>query len=478
MSNRIVIIACLLAVLLAGAAALLLRTPPPTAPAPAPLLDLDPAKVSRIAITDAAGATHTFLRAADGGWSWMPAADPDPARAWPAEPRFPRALLDALDSTPRTPATTSEPAPADAIRIHLTFFDGATAHAAFAPRPVGGQGRAWLRSNAPGDGTPADEGPFLIPIAVLDAATIPPPPEWRAKDALPGITQFTIRAVRLTTATTSLELSRQDNRWYLDEPVEARADQAAITQLLSALASLETDRFLDAPDPAIITAAGFDAPTLSISITPTTPRDPTPGTSAPPTRPSPITLTLGGPTADGSALLARAGGATGGAGGFDGLLAIPRDQVAEINTDPAAYLAKTATGVAPADVNTIIIVRPGGASRYTRAQDLWVRDAADSSGGEPPPPPPAPSPLARDEAAAILKLLAETPGTPRLTDPIDPDGGAATLATIDLLGFDGGTLDTIELAILEDGSPVAVLNGVLVTYAATDLPAVLGGAAR
>ncbi len=440
MSLRIVIIACLLAATL-GVVVYFLAPASTNAPdATGPLLDFDPARVKRITITEPNADAHTIASTTDRGWAFLSADDQTPDLAWPVDPRYPRALLRALDSTQRNPADETASPPANAITVTLTFLDDTTHTATLDARAVGGQARAWV------DG----EGPFMVGADVLDATASPP--AWRIPTAMPGVTRFNVASIALRTPDESILLTKRQNRWFVDEPISSRVSPAAITAALEAFATLDAVRFIDRPDPPTLTAANFDNPTLVAELTLSQP----PASDEPPTI---VSLSVGGPfSPDGSTALAQSSRAP------DTALVIPTATLDPLPSKVEGFLPTTATGLTPADIGTITITSDTTNTQLTRELDTWSGIFNDEQRKA--------SPANRDLADSIIAFLTQSPGTPTLRSAIQD----LPSATIELRDLSGDLLESIDIVVSGGGegdgiTEVGLANGeAMVVYPKASLP--------
>ncbi|MDX1502231.1 MAG: DUF4340 domain-containing protein [Thermoanaerobaculia bacterium] len=90
-----------------------------------------------------------------------------------------------------------------------------------------------------------------------------PAGEWRSRDLFPG-SREAVRRVTLERGGESLRLARRDEGFWLETPLEDRADEDAVSDLLAALVALEVDEFVD--DPADPETLGLAAPAAVVEV--------------------------------------------------------------------------------------------------------------------------------------------------------------------------------------------------------------------
>ncbi len=345
MSRIGVIVALALAGALAVLAMLVLR-PRPTQ-APAPLLQFDPARAVALEFRPDAGSPTRVQRQPDGEWTLAPLDRPN--EAWPAAATQVRAALRILSRL--TPTRTSDESPPRASEIRVVLDDARTLTLRVGANALAGQVLA--------ERTGPDAARGWIGAELVDV--IRDVPAWRDVAALPGIGPETSR-ITLHSASGSLALARVQGRWALREPVAAPADAQAVARLVSRLSSTRIEEFLNAPAPP---EAGLDSPQAQATIE---------GDLRDPNNPAAITTirrTLSiGRTKDLSSKSAYAR--------IEGVGSSPRDAVisastlAELTTDPAAYVSRVSLAVPPAEIGAITLTAPSWSRTFQRTLDGWT----------------------------------------------------------------------------------------------------------
>lgn len=473
MSNRALIAAVLVALGLVGLLFMLNKQPSPAAGTPAGpggpsgqtspteggdrLLALGEGEVSIISRIDPAGSEDRVTRAAGGGWMFTrhPAggatASTSAERGWPV--LIPSEIVGALT---RLREVRADPAA------------GATAlgDVVGTVRLRAGPSSVDLRVGASslGGRTPVQVGNG--PIALIDDPLIRPfidpgPAAWRLPSALPGVS----RASRITIATPSgaLGFAKVDGQWSVRRPVNARASEAAVASLVSALDSILITFVEAKPDPV---ALGFDRArfTASIEIDERQPQD----GGRIETRVETRELIVGAPArADGSVLYAASDSSAG------TVFTLPASALTAISTSPRAYLAPTATGVNPERVGAITLRRLEGpaSERVLRRAERGWRTAASTA-----PRPSEDEAATRDAVNELLELLTARAGEP---DPVPIDAATASLqslralARVELSDAEGVPLDLLTVGYTADGVLGVRAAGVVVLYPGVQPPAIL-----
>lgn len=91
----------------------------------------------------------------------------------------------------------------------------------------------------------------------------------------------------------AFQLVKVDDKWAIDRPVAARADQDKVKSLLDSISGISAEKFVnDAPAPQDLSGYGLDAPRLAVTVElaapkPTTAPAASPAATGTPTRPAP-----------------------------------------------------------------------------------------------------------------------------------------------------------------------------------------------
>ncbi len=88
--------------------------------------------------------------------------------------------------------------------------------------------------------------------------------EWRDKKVL-FIDRDRIQAIEVVNSANTIRIIRQDEEWYLESPIQERADQNAVSNLLSTLEFGEAQEFV-ADDAQELKSYGLDLPTVTIRV--------------------------------------------------------------------------------------------------------------------------------------------------------------------------------------------------------------------
>ena len=102
-----------------------------------------------------------------------------------------------------------------------------------------------------------------------------------------------IRQITFIRKGETLKLAKTGNDWLILEPIEAPADAAAVTDLLTALTGLKAKSFIDEASDATQSMRGASQLVISFSTKPSSPEPTTVPSSAPASKADNITLTFG-----------------------------------------------------------------------------------------------------------------------------------------------------------------------------------------
>jgi len=88
--------------------------------------------------------------------------------------------------------------------------------------------------------------------------------EWRDKKVL-VIDRDKIQAIEVVNSANTIRIIQQDGEWYLESPIQERADQNSVSALLSTVEFGEVQEFVS-DDPEELKSYGFDSPTATIRV--------------------------------------------------------------------------------------------------------------------------------------------------------------------------------------------------------------------
>jgi len=410
---------------------------------PERLLEFSPSDIEGMHVRNA-DSVQAVVRDDSGEWALLPGPVAS-AAAWPVNPGNVRAALSVLADIRFEVAADPGETP-DAPSIRLDRADGMSMRIEFPGQPVGG------RTLAVATDAESERRAGFVDASIREMLLNPGPRGWRVMTAMPGV-GVEVSRVRISTPTGELLLGQVAGKWSLREPVGARADDAAVQNLLATLTSLQIERFVDdgVVDPD---AAGLREPKLRIIAATDARVIGDDGEVS--VRTTERTLSIGGAAdMEGNLLFASPDlGTTIFTIAAHGLRALP--------TDPLACIARSATGVLPSNVGMAHIRFPGGAERgCRRGLDGWDELATDGRM----------LPLEMEPVQDMLDFLsARIPPTVRILELGEQAG--APWATVTLFGFADEPLDTVEL-VMVDGAPGALNGRVLRVYAPGEWPALL-----
>ncbi len=449
MSNRAVGSAVLLALILAGAGFFLFRNPGQGAPqAGDAFLRFDPASVESLIISPGS-IDHRLRRAPDGRWTY----------SW-GRIEWPAALPDAAQSSfaRLSNLTVAAPAAPDAAIgdnprvVTIGLRDGSTLVLRISTHTLGG--RTLAQAQGPGATDPVRSG--LIDSALVDPLFSPGPESWRNSRAIPGAGDAS--RITITQGDTSIALAKVEGKWHLSKPVSARAEPAAVANLLSALADLGVQKFENAPagasSPINNTTAGLATPRLSIVVEVDERAPDARGEFRVRTRAS--RLVIGGAAdADGSLLFASPDPAAG------ALMTLAASAVSRISTAPRNYLASTATFADPADVFMVSMTSGQMQQRgFRRDMDRWTRLLPDGSR----------QPAESGPVEELLLFLASRPAEP---DPAADADDVRLVQRIELMDSGGDVIDLLNIGYTPDGALAVRAGNLVLRYPGVSAPAVL-----
>lgn len=432
MSKSSTIAAALVAVMAVSIAGSLLAVRAARSPAaPTTVEPLDSRTIERVTIEQSGLPPTRLVRTSPAEW----AVELDGDR-WPLDPGMVRTAVRTL-ATLAPESADAESGPLDEpLRVTLSTGSG-DRRIELDGRPMGGWARARIDGRYAG----------VVPGAVVDMLTRPGPGAWRVLSMAERVARDA-DALRLEGPGGALAFERTEGRWRMTEPVETRADGAAVAALLDAVAGTRVRRFLDgagAPDGAMDKAVW--------TITLTHERPAPDGAS---TEPAAQRIVIG--------QAADAAGETAYASPGEGRPDVVVDMAAlgAVSVDPVRFIARPATAVGPTEVGMIIVASAEGAQRgYRRGLDGW--DALQADGSLQP----------ADEQAVLALLEFLSARVPRTLTIGESADGAAPLAEVMLLGFREEPLDTIAVSVAPDGAPVVVREGVTRRYDGASAPALL-----
>jgi hypothetical protein len=88
--------------------------------------------------------------------------------------------------------------------------------------------------------------------------------EWRDKKVL-VIDRDKIQAIEVVNSANTIRIIQQDEEWYLESPIQERADQNAVSGLLSTVEFGEVQEFVS-DEPEELKSYGLDSPTATIRV--------------------------------------------------------------------------------------------------------------------------------------------------------------------------------------------------------------------
>lgn len=410
-----------LAALVVGAASLAVAARGPVRPASAlrPLLDdsrWNAERVTTIAIERPGRATIVLERRGDG---WIE-REPSGLAADPFQVQAALAAAGALRVS--RAIAPSELATADARRgvgldppEAIVTFGGDDGDTTLRLGRPGVAGRAFIELSergAHGGATSAAEA-AVVGQELHEAIVAGDPAQWRLRSLLPDA-GATTTGIEYVAGETSLRLARSGGRWTMERPVATRVDQTAVGAYLDALARSECAEFLeDLPDDSVASLArfGLAEPAAQLSLT----------SDDGSTR----RIAVGAPIAVGGT--ERFGFLA----GHRATMRLDAPTMQALFVNPATLIDPTASGVAIADVKSIVISGPKGDFSLVRDLDRWVSPEAEGA---------AASSKSVDE---LLRRLTVARAGSIVLKPIARE---RMVGRIELRGFEGSTLAAIDVA--------------------------------
>ncbi len=357
------------------------------------------------------GMDWSYRREADGWWQTTPFRHRMHGDLLMALPETMQSLdvLDAIDGADeRLPAlaTLGLAPPTATVRLG-GMRDGARAQRVLHLGRWGMAGRAWAAE--PGSGQ------VMVVDGALHAILNDEPPEsWRDLRLFPDLS-VDADAVSRTVSGETLTLERDGRRWRITEPLETRADAAAVMQHVSELAATRAAAVL-LDEPPDLAAFGLEPPVASVRVS-----------SGDTTRRVRVGARLGGASQDRYAIV----------DGVPSVVQIEAADVARLLGNPTMFVDHMGTDVARPDVAEVRVATPDADVTVRRVGDRW-HASEDLE---------VPAGSVSALLDAILDLRAEEVAL-RETYPRELEQ-----AVIILMDDDGGPLDTVRV-LREPGPPV------------------------
>ncbi|MBL0928496.1 MAG: DUF4340 domain-containing protein, partial [Phycisphaerales bacterium] len=452
MSIKAVIAVVALALLLGGGLFLmnLNRPAPPqradaSAPAAAPpLLAFNPGDVASIRVI-APGGKDELVRLVGQAWVYD-----NGASEWPVTPDAPTNLLRRLaDLRQAEGAAPAPPAEADAVQLRLTMRDGAARIVRFSGQPLAGKTAAAVDGAAP----------ILVDADILTALTAPGLSGWRVRSALPGVGPNDTDRITIVTGTgtdQAIELARLNGVWFVQRPVNARANPQGVNTLLDVLSKISVNTFVEAAPSATPKDWGLDKPRMII----TAERD---VRSVDATQQTAVEirrrqLFVGGPADTSGAMVFAAPDPAG-----NTPLIVPAADLSSISTSLRNYLAATAASANTADVQ-VVAIKPAVAGRpeaaYKRQLDQWVQLKPDGST----------TPAPRQPVDDLLNFLTQQPGQ---ADMSRGETDLRPLARVELFTAEAKAPDLFIVGYTANGALAVRSGNTVLTYPQRPAPEVL-----
>ena len=439
MSRSALVISLLLVIVLSIVGVALLVAPPPSASAgdASLLLRLDPSQVRTVRVSggdDENSDTPVITRTDEGGWTIHIERDGAPLTSpWPAQPTPVRSILRALCDLRDVSGKSSGLLPPidPALTVTITMQNGESHEILFDATPLGGRRLIEVDLRRSGE----------IDDSIFRALTRPGPTDWRVRAPLYSAGERTSRVtVRSPGAAAGVELARLDGRWFLRQPIQSRADDKAVRNLLRSLGSLRIERFIDDASSITMTEAGLDEPRLRCAIEEDL-RSIGPDDGQVRTQTRTQTLAIGGP-AD---LTGRQVYASINSG--QAFAVIDIKPIAAVSLAGEAYLTPIAAETIEQNIGGFSVRIAGQPeARFERGIDSWRRlDATGATIGEAPTEP-------------VDELLAALTQTPTSRMVLDEPVTYLPIASVTLFDFGGGPMETIEAGLIENEAGERVLT--------------------
>lgn len=452
-SAMVISLLLVLALSIVGVALLIAPTNATTTGDAGSLLRLDPSQVETIRVESIAGNEASVVtRTPAGGWTiHLESGGGASTEPWPAQPTAVRAMVRALcdlrDESAESASRfeTIEPA----LGVEITVAGGETHRVSFDSSTLGGRRLIEVDGRRTG----------AIDDQIFRALTSPGPASWRVKSPLTSVGERTSRiALRAPGQGAGVDLARIEGRWFLRQPVQSRANDAAATELLGAVGSLTIERFLDRPGVLNPTQTGLSSPRLTVRVEEDQrAMNPDDGQIRTTTRTQ--TLAIGGP-ADLSGKLVYASINDG-----ETLVVLNIEPIESVSLTGERYLSAVAAETIGPNIGALSVRIAGQPeARYERGIENWrLLDATGATLGDAPTAP----------ITALLAALTETPATGLSTEPPET---YRPIASITLYDFGGGPMETIEAGVLERGALVLRSGQVFRVYEEAETPSLLTGA--
>ena len=274
---------------------------------------------------------------------------------------------------------------------------------------------------------------FVARAELHERAVEMDPKEWRDRTLFPDISPDQDRVV-LDDGDTRIVLRRDNRRWLMDAPIQARVDDSARDALLSALGRAKSGGFiLDEPEDLSTFGLADPVGVVQVQSTSRVVRD---GETVP--EPQRQVLLVG----------ARMGvGSEDRFGMIEGrpvVVRLPEPALRAFFPRVLSLVDPTASGVEPADVKSLVIRGPEGEFRLERDLERWVETG---SGRE-------------VDAATVRRLLdLLTRHRARSLELSEYRSEWQDSATIILYGYDAWPLDTVRVAQVTATGDRALENG-------------------
>lgn len=292
---------------------------------------------------------------------------------------------------------------------------------------LGLAGRAFVQVGAASD---APSQPASVAVVGQELHTIllgQDLSSWRLRSLFPQAGVETT-SIEYTAGDSTLRLVRRGGRWWMEAPVKTRADPTAMETYLAALARAECSGFAgDADSDESLAQHGLLPPAASIAVS---------AGDGPASRSRRVlvgrTMAIGG------------GDRFGMLEGHPVLLALSPTTLQALFAAPAALIDPAACDVLAADVKRVRIEGPEGEFSVERDLDRWRSPQADGGQADT---------RAIDE---FFRRLTEVRATSVNLRPIPRE---LLVGRIDLIGFDGTVLASIEVGADPAGSQIALDSG-------------------
>ena len=445
-----------------------------------PLLDegtIDPEAVDEIAISRPGGQTLTLRREGDG---WIEASP----SGLPVDPFAVRDLIDTVrglqesrrvagDGADASGADAGGPSLLQALELDppaatLSLRSGSRGVLLRLGR-VGLAGRAFVQvvedgpgsnlGNAPGtSGAPGRPSPDVAVVGQeLHALLLgQDPSQWRLRALFPEAGVET-RRIEYAVSGTTLRVLRSGATWRMESPVSTRVDEQAMSAWLAALARAECDGFLgDASTPERLELAGLVPPVASIQVAS--------GGAANGAANGALGGDASGPAADDQrrdrTLVVGRTTTVGGSDrfgmlqGHPALLSLSQATLQTLFAAPAALIDPRACAVLAADIKRIRIEGPDGTFTVERDLDRWRSPDVAAAPGDAEPARGAEVDLLR--VNEFLRRLLDGRASAVNLNPIPRE---LLIGRIDLIGFDGAPLASIEVGADAAGANMAFDSG-------------------